>query len=358
MTQSILHDLESNSLIGKLEAVKDISQVPNSERQQVFEKIHEISEYQVRACGVRQIHLCPSACKLFFKDPDPRIRVIILLKAEELAPLVGAMDIFNEVIKLSRDSEVSVRSCAAKNLFTIANLIDSDQKNAIIEKQIIPALQRLFLDSSDDVKISAAQNLYPYAKTFGFDSLFDHFGKVIQVFIDSFQWRFRVIALEMLSSVALSSNAKFVNECILPFLIRFIHDKSYKVRECVVSSIVSITEHLGYEWFQQSLSDHINSMYLSSNFYERQLYLEITSQIISFYPPQYRSNLFQPFFKLLNDPVHNVTITAIKVLGLHKDEIHPFRLQHELLPILQVLSNEDQTRSIQETALELITQLQ
>ena len=349
----VLKKLDNGTIEDKLSIARDLSLISKDDLNSVFNAIINMYEREVRIYASEQINLCPNIYSQFLADPDPQVRANIIKEAPWIRKALNSTDIVDQVCKLSKDSSFIVRSAVAKILFKLS---EKDEK-ADFEQKIVPVLKTLLSDESDEVRIQASLNLFPLTTEYGFDFLFEHFSSSIQSMIDDSQWRLRLCAIGIFSSLGTVSDATFVNANLLPFFKRSIHDYSACVREAVAKGLIAIANHLGYQWVKNSLILTIQNLSNSPNYLDRQFYLRVMPDLIAFYPKQYQSNMYQQLIRMLHDPVYCVVYAALDILSQHLNHIHPFRLQHELKPTLQTLLNSNSPTSINEKAEKIVALL-
>jgi hypothetical protein len=82
----------------------------------------------------------------------------------------------------------------------------------------------------------------------------------------------------------------------------------------------------------------------SPNLFERETYLLAISELLQYFPVNYQSNyVFQPMIRMLSDPSHNVVMLALGLLSKHREALHPFQRQYEVVPILTSLAESGQS---------------
>jgi hypothetical protein len=126
---------------------------------------------------------------------------------------------------------------------------------------------------------------------------------------------------------------------LFSFLMLFLEDPSSKVREFAVKELPKLAQHFGDEWLKTTLMPELQKLAQSANFFHRQTYLLSLSELIGFFPVQYQSNyVLQPLMRMLRDPVDDVALRALDLLERHRQLMHPFQRQCELVPILKTLT--------------------
>jgi hypothetical protein len=161
---------------------------------------------------------------------------------------------------------------------------------------------------------------------------------ILQKMITDSQWRVRMTAIELLLALILVSSLDLFNESLFQFVALFLKDRASRVRYFTITGLPALVGHFGGEWFTEKLLPTLYELGNLPNFFQRETYLMSISLLMKYFPERYRSNfVYQPIIRLLNDEVANVVVMAMMLLTDHLDDIHPFRRQCELRPILEAL---------------------
>jgi hypothetical protein len=207
-----------------------------------------------------------------------------------------------------------------------------------IEK-IVPVLDFFSRELNDDLRVATSASTKEFAKLFGIDFIFEHLHETLHRMITDSQWRVRFNAVELLLALGVVSSVDFFNQNLYQFLDVFLRDPCDQVRQFTLSGLPNLVERFGTEWLTQTLVTILQELAKSQNFLHRELYLLAISALVAYFPEQYRSNyVFQPMIRMLKDPVNNVVAVALVLLSERIDEIHPFRKQYELRPIVEALA--------------------
>lgn len=338
MAEEVIRVLNSDQAEAKLPVVQDLSGIPTDSLEEIFNTAAKQNESEVREACAKQIVLCPRAYKRFIFDPESSVRIQIVKNSVKIREAIGGFEILDCVSKLATDRAPEVRRIVASVIFPLIKISDSeeDQKREA-QLKVVPAFKTLFADEDDGVRINAASHINDFTSTFGFDYLFTNLSDSIHSLYEDKQWRIRIIIVNLLVGIGLATDSSFVDANILPLLSKGLKDNCEKVRLAVADGLVALTSFLGLEWLQNSLFKIVSQLEKSQSFLDRKLFLVLMVRLIPYYPPQYQSNMYRPIINLLQDPVNNVTLTAITVLSQNISHVHPFRLQHEVKPILEKL---------------------
>jgi len=345
MAEAILQALDSDSLDRKLQSVSNLQSVPADKLEMIFKKISEDFNHEVRECAAKQITLYPKVYKDYLADPDPKVRVAIVDNSVQIRKALNDEGILDSLNELSSDSVAEVRVAVARVIHQHAKVILGEEGKRITLAKVVPLIDTLLGDRSDDVRVAASQNIKDLTILFGFDFVFEQLYTSLHHMLTDTQWRVRNNAIEILFGLALACKADFFDANLFPFLTQFLRDPCNKVRAFAVEGLPALAKHFGDEWLKTKLISALQELADSPNFLYRETYLQSISVLANFFPVQYQSNyVFQPMIRMLRDPVHNVVLLAIELLSEHRESIHPFRRQHELKPILESLvENSPQT---------------
>lgn len=358
-TKAIEELLQNEDFNKRIDAVKQFRNVSNEqERKQLFLKVIEDFNHEVRAAAANEIELCPSIYAKFLSDPDPQVRIAIIEHSIEIRKTQS--DILTNLQNVVNDSVPNVRCAFAKVLHKHAEFTNSKGEidKTVLASTIIQNIDRLLSDRNDDVRIAASQNIKFLTIQFGFDFVFEQLHNSLHHMLTDTQWRVRINAVELLFGLSLVCPVEFFNDNLFPFFRQFLRDPCSKIRQFTLSALPNLASHFDEEWLKTTLIEELQTLAQSDNFLHRETYLYSISVLAGFFPVQYQSNyVFQPMIRMLKDQVQNVVLLAIELLSKHKDSIHPFRRQYELKPILEELA-ENSPPTTKARAAKLIENLQ
>jgi hypothetical protein len=209
---------------------------------------------------------------------------------------------------------------------------------AVTVERLVPVIDFFMNEPSDDLRTATARTVNSLVKYFGTDFVFEHLHGSFHRMITDVQWRVRICAVELLFGLAVVGNASFFNNHLMTFFGTFLRDPCDRVRHFVLSGLPNLVARFGVEWHTAKFIAVLQDLARSTNFLYREAYLLAISSLVEYFPEQYRSNyVYQPMIRMLRDPVENVVAVALILLSEHIAEIHPFRKQYELRPILEGL---------------------
>lgn len=362
---SLLEQLSNEDVAVRLDAVSKFSEANESDLKTLFEKVSQDFNHQVREEAAEKILLYPEAFKTFLADPDPQVRITIVNKSVEIKKALiekGRLEnpdfVIDNLQVLENDSVSEVRCALARILYKHAGTEANDASRTFVLTKIVPIIDKLLSDRNDDVRIAASLNIKEITILLGFDFVFEQLYNSLHHMLTDTQWRVRNNAVELLFGLALVCSQEFFETNLFPFLIQFLQDPFYKVRQFALNSLPTLAGKFGEEWLKKKLVVALKDLAESQNYLHRETYLLAISALVSFFPVQYQSNyVFQPMIRMLKDNVYNVVLLAIELLSKHKDSIHPFRRQYELKPILEGLV-ENSNVTIKEQASALLAECQ
>lgn len=350
--------LQNEDINKQIDGVKKIAEASPSDRKELLQKVSKMFNHEIREVAATQIEQSPSEYILFLTDPDPHVRIAIIQNSIKLRK--SEKDILNKLKSVTNDPISEVRCSFAQILYQHA--IFKDESGKIDEKSlneiILPCLISLLKDKNDDVKIMASQNLEPLIIEFGFDFIFNKLFESLQKMLVDPQWRVRRFAIHILFELSLVCNEEYFNKNLFPLLVKFLRDPCFALRKFSCSKLGSLASNFGDKWLKGPLATELLKLADSSNFLERETYLYCISELSDFFSGEYQADfVFEPMIKMLRDPIQNVVLLAIEELYKHQNDIHPFRKQYELKPILEKLT-ESSPPSTQAKATQLLESLQ
>jgi len=338
-TQSILEQLSNEDYLVRKDAVSKFRNAPKEDLEKLFQKVAEDFNHEVREAAAEEILIYPIMYRVFIGDPDPKVRISIVNKSVEIKNLLGPMEqVIDQLKVLENDPVAEVRCAFARILYQHVNKEPTQENMDFVVSKLVPIIDKLLSDRNDDVKICVSLNIKELTIIFGFDFIFEKLYSSLHHMLTDLQWRVRNNAVELLFGLALVCSSDFFDANLNHFLLEFLKDPCYKVRQFALSSLPTLAAKFGEKWLKEKLVPGLKELAESQNFLHRATYLHAVSALVSFFPVQYQSNyVFQPMIRMLKDSVSNVVLLSIELLKKHKDSIHPFRRQYELKPILESL---------------------
>jgi HEAT repeat protein len=326
--------LSSPDLSVRLGALSKFQLLDSRMLPKLFEIVLNDSSYEVRESAAALITLCPSLYERYLTDPDPYVRISVINQSVAIrSSLSNPASIITLLGNLVSDPIPAVRCAIASALREHTKLRIEDDFLRMSRFLLI-----LLSDRDDDVRIAASANICDLVGVFTFDFIFDKLFDHIQTILIDLQWRVRINSVRFMCSVALSCPPAFYTQHVTQFLVRALSDTCHRVRLSAIAQLPFLVRQFGSEWLFDWLLPLLQKFQSSSNFLHRQAHLLGLSALVALVPSDYRSQfVFQPMTRALRDPVHSVVLTALELLLLHFDEIHPFRRCEEIKPILESL---------------------
>jgi HEAT repeat protein len=357
MVESILDDLSKDDLTTRLGAIDRFESLKLARACHpiLFAKAAECPMREVRAAAAKRLGMYPPAFETFLHDLDPQVQIIAIEKSVSIRPShkdpVQVLTLLTDRTFLKK-SPTEIRCAVAR---VLADHARSGPVELVIDK-IIPVIDALICDNNDNVRVATALNVKELAKIFGLEFIFGNCRAALQVMLTDSQWRLRNSAIEVLFELAMVVNHEYFDAQMFDLLLGFLRDPCDAVRQFTLSGLPGLVERFGGEWLQTKLVQNLGQLAVSNNFLHRQTYLLAIASLTSFFPEKYQSNfVFQPMIRMLNDDVYNVVEVALILLSERLGEIHPFRRQYELAPILDSLAA-DAPQTVKELARALINQ--
>jgi HEAT repeat protein len=249
--------------------------------------------------------------------------------------------VFTHLAKVVHDCAPEVRCALARVLHQHAKAGTGADLAACVVESIVPLIEELMADRSDDVRIATSLTFKELTIQFGFDFIFQYLHKALQAMVQDLQWRIRNNAVELLFGLAFVCTRDLFEPMLFDLLLAFLRDPCARVRRFALSALPNLAQRFGLPWIKASLIVRLQDMAKSPNFLHRQVYLLAISSLLNFFPIQFQSNyVFQPMIRMLQDSVQNVVVLALELLQEHRDAIHPFRKQYELKPVLDELAGD------------------
>jgi HEAT repeat protein len=341
--EAVLQALSDEEPSIRLDAVSQFPTIQGP-KDALFQKVMTDSNHEVREAAANVAHFCPSLFESFLTDPDPSVRIAAVNDSISLRDTIrDPRSVLDKLSAVATDPTAEVRRAIAKILPRHADLSNPDDFEPIVVTLIVPLLNNLLKDLHDDVRLAAALNLRELVRKFGFDVIFQHLNAGLHSILTDTQWRIRNTAVELLFQFSLVCPPQYFHDQLFQFLLLFLQDPSNKVREYAVKELPKLAQHFGDDWLKSRLLPELTKLSVSPNLFHRQTYLISLSELIAFFPVQYQSNyVLQPLMRMLKDPVHDVVLKALELIQKHKEVMHPFQRQCELIPILKTLAETKQ----------------
>jgi hypothetical protein len=233
------------------------------------------------------------------------------------------------------DSVSSVRCALAVSLGAHAVFEDPNRKEFFLAN-IAPLLLDLLADSNDDVRIATSASLRDLIGVFDLSIIFDNLSEHIRFVLTDLEWRVRRNGVRLFCSLSLVCSPRYFDVNGMPFIVRALCDDCTQIRLFTISQLPFLVQRFGGKWLMKSLLPRLQDLNVSSNYLWRQTYLLSIVTLVDRFPADLQAQLvFQPIVRALRDPVYCVVVFAMDLLSAHITEIHPFKRQAEITPILE-----------------------
>lgn len=287
-------------------------------------------------------------------DPSWRVRVALTDSIKEVisfTPAKHQQQVVDMYIKLLSDNEAEVRTIAVSHLADVASFRPADRT---FLNQIIPSLNKLVRDDSDQVRIALADSLAKTCPVVGpaltADSLLQFLLKllrdactqvrlkvlanlgliapqlkiedlspcvlpsVMELAVDR-QWRVRIAVLEFSSQLAKHLGHKLFIEELKPVVLKWLCDPVFKVREAAATSLASLASELGPDETVEHILPQLVDLSRNSNYLYRMTSLLGCVSLSQSLPAKMIVDKLVPIAKaLVKDPVPNVRFNVAKTL--------------------------------------------
>jgi hypothetical protein len=118
----------------------------------------------------------------------------------------------------------------------------------------------------------------------------------------------------------------------------FLKDPISRVRLFALSGLPALVDKFGTDWLTTRLIPQLEELGASPNYLHREIFLMALSKLAKYFPERRRGNLlFRPLMSMLTDDVNSIVVLALVILSEHSGQLHPFRVQVELRPIIEGL---------------------
>jgi hypothetical protein len=287
------------------------------------------------------ILLCPVAYQHFLSDQDPKVQTVIATASVEirrLHPDPGSVIAVFTNPNYFRSVAPDVRYAIASVLADHAKLEERPAADKTLTDLIVPVIEQFIRDPEDSVRVSVSASVKEIAKVFGIEFVISALTKPFHRMLFDPQWRVRLNAIELLFGLSVISSLAFFSENLVSFIIDFLKDPISRVRLFTLSGLPSLVDKFGTPWLTTRLIPQLEELGASPNYLHREIYLMSLSKLAKYFPERRKGNLlFRPLVRLLADSVNSVIVLALVIFSEHSAQLHPFRVQVELRPIIEGL---------------------
>jgi HEAT repeat protein len=341
MTESWAQALQSEDLNTRAATVSQLANVPAELRDPLFQIVAGDTCNEIRRAAAELILICPTAFQYFLADQDSKIQTIIVATSVEIrrnhpepATVLALLTNPSFFRAVAADVRYAIGSVIADHV----KLEENETVSQTVAERIAPVVELYMKDSDDGVRLAISKSVNEIGKYFGIEFALGHFHNAFHRMLTDSQWRVRVNAIELLYGLAIVSPLEFFEAHLFDFIIKFLKDDNHRVRHFTLSGIPQLADRFGTEWVIGKLVPQLRALASSPNYIQRETFLLAISLLVKYFPERRRANLaFQPMIKLLSDDVNSVVLVALIVLVDVSGQLHPFRVDTELRPLLEGL---------------------
>jgi hypothetical protein len=321
--------------------VSQLGNVPAELREPLFRIVAGDTCKEIRIAATQLILLCPIAYQHFLGDQDPKVQTVIAASSVEIrrlhpdpASVIAVITNPNYFTAVAPE----VRYAIASVLGDHAKLEERPSADKTLTDHIVPVIEKLIRDAEDSVRVAVSTSVKEIAKAFGIEFVISGLTKPFHRMLFDPQWRVRLNAIELLFGLSVISSLAFFSENLVSFIIDFLKDPISRVRLFALSGLPTLVDKFGASWLTTRLIPQLEELGASPNYLHREVYLMSISKLAKYCPERRRGNLlFRPLMRMLTDGVNSVVVLALVILSEHSAQLHPFRVQVELRPIVDGL---------------------
>jgi serine/threonine-protein phosphatase 2A regulatory subunit A len=247
-----------------------------------FKRVISDKEIEVR------LALCQHVSEIIFTVPDQDKN-----KYLELLPL------------LSNDS-IQIKSALASQIDKIWGYVGKNQ----VLSEVIKTITYCY---TSQVSLNLLQNIQNFRK---FDQEFSETIKNQFLLLSKDKnWRIRKSFIISIKNIVESLDSSFFLEYLKEFVLEFIVDSVFSVRESAAALIRDLVEILGTSWIEENMLEDLFTLQYSKNYIFRMSYISVANLLFPlFIRTKTEDRIEKSIFLLLGDNVCNVRAYALKAL--------------------------------------------
>jgi len=158
------------------------------------------------------------------------------------------------IVSLMKDNEAEVRKAISKQLPGFSKLInENDSTNTLVLKEIVPIVNQLSLDESENVRSALASEITCLAPILGKDLTIDY---LLPIFVEMLKDEFSDVRLNIISNLKIVNDVigiELLSESLMPAITALANDKLWRVRLAIIEQIPLLAEQLGISFFDETL---------------------------------------------------------------------------------------------------------
>lgn len=192
-------------------------------------------------------------------DPSWRVRYMVADRFDLLTINFNddkiTLKLVPNIISLMKDNEAEVRKAISKKLPAFSKLVNKadDDNNSIVLKEIVPIVNQLSLDESENVRSALASEITGLAPILGKDLTIEY---LLPIFVEMLKDEFSDVRLNIISNLQIVNEVigiQLLSESLMPAITALAHDKLWRVRLAIIQQIPLLAEQLGISFFDETL---------------------------------------------------------------------------------------------------------
>jgi len=251
------------------------------------------------------------------------------------------------IVSLMKDNEAEVRKAISKQLPGFSKLInENDSTNTLVLKEIVPIVNQLSLDESENVRSALASEITCLAPILGKDLTIDY---LLPIFVEMLKDEFSDVRLNIISNLKIVNDVigiELLSESLMPAITALANDKLWRVRLAIIEKILQK---------KQSNSKDFN------NFICRITCLFTFDNLISVVSKETTKEYLYPFINdLANDRVPNIRFNVARsLLNVSKALLPEYKslVESDIQTTLETLLSKDPDTDVRFFANDSLTKL-
>jgi len=257
-------------------------------------------------------------------DSEQEVRTAAAGKASGLAHLISIDDtikfLLPPVKKLATDDSQAVRLAVASDAMMFAPILGTDATNT----HLISILFQLLKDSTPDVRLRLIGNLDQLLPVVGLGKLSENVIPAIKELGENKSWRIRQCVLEYIPSLSNQLTLEYFSQNLCGLCFGWLTDTVYAVRTAAVTNLKKLTQRFGEEFTIGHVLPKIHTLMQNKNYLHRVTVLFYAQQVGSLVSSKVLNEQLIPLILTLAvDPVANIrysSANAIEILHAQMDK--------------------------------------
>lgn len=191
-------------------------------------------------------------------DPSWRVRYMVADRFDSLTINFNddkfTLKLIPYIISLMKDNEAEVRKAISKQLPKFSKLVnEADSTKSIVLKEIVPVVNQLSMDESENVRSALASEITGLAPILGKDATIDY---LLPIFVEMLKDEYSDVRLNIISNLEIVNEVigiELLSESLMPAITALANDKLWRVRLAIIQQIPLLAEQLGISFFDETL---------------------------------------------------------------------------------------------------------